>query len=151
MMAQRVIDQLEIVQVQNRHAGEHVLIAQVVLVESPVIRARQRIVIEQLLGKQAASDRVDGLSAHEHTRLAIDVHVPSRCAMDLIAHEHPMRSGASIAQNVLAHPAHANARAAVQKTRFIFLYLAFVKEAHDGIDAEQAADLRIEFVPRHIG
>ena len=71
--------------------------------------------------------------------------------MDLIAHEHPMRSGASIAQNVLTHPAHANARAAVQKARLIFFYLAFVKEAHDGIDAEQAADLRIEFVPRHIG
>ena len=151
MMAQRIVDQLEIVQVQNRHAGEHVLIAQVIFVESPVVRARQRIVIEQLLGKQAASDRVDGLSAHEHTRLAIDVHVPSRCAMDLITHEHPMRSGASIAQNILTHPAHANARAAVQKARFIFLYLAFVKEAHDGIDAEQAADLRIEFVPRHIG
>ena len=40
MMTQRIVDQLEIVQVQNRHTGEHVLITQVVLVESPVVRAR---------------------------------------------------------------------------------------------------------------
>ena len=151
VMAQRVVDQLEIVQVQNRHAGEHVLIAQVVLVEAPVVSARQRIVIEQLLGKHAASDRVDRLSAHEHARLAVDVHVPSRCAMDLITHEHPMRSGTSIAQDVLAHPAHANARAAVQQTGLLFLDVVFVKEAHNRVDAEQAAHLRFQFVPRHIG
>ena len=109
VVAQRVVDQLEIVQVQNRHAGKHVLIAQVILVESPIVGARQRIVIEQFLGEHAANDRIYGAGAHEHAWFAVDVHPLSQRAMELIAHEDPVHSGAPVVQDIPAHTAHANA------------------------------------------
>ena len=147
MVAQRVVDQLEIVQVQNRHAGEHVLVAQVVLVETPVVSTRQSIVIEQLFGEHAAGDLIDGLSAHEDARLAVDVHMLRRRAVDQIAHENPVGSGAPVAQDILAHPAHADARAAVQKAGIFFLDVLLIEKAHNRVGPEQATDFRVQFAP----
>ena len=123
------------------------LIAQVILVETSVVSARQRIVVEQLFREHATGDLIDGLSAHENARLAVDVHPLSRRAMNQIAHEDPVGSEALVAQDILAHPAHADARAAVQQAGIFFLDVLLIEKAHNRVGPEQATDFRVQFAP----
>ena len=149
MVAQHVVDQLEVVQVKQGDAGVHVLRAQVVLVEAAVVRTGKRVAVQQLVGKAREAFRVDGLRVQKHAFLAVHLNVAHVGKVLLVAHAQRMRLVAAVVQHLFAHLAHADASVATQQAELLFVDVVGIKQAHHRVDFPQTVHLATDLVVRH--
>lgn len=109
MVAQRVVDQLEVVEVEDRDAGGDELVAKPVLVEAPVVDPGERVVVQKLAHDLAVTVDIERLRKEEHARLAIDLDVARRRSVTVVAHPKRPRLLPAVVEDIDRDLAHTGA------------------------------------------